>query len=66
MPRKSINQQQVKLYMSYRIKPKQSQAKAAEKAGFLNVLLDVLIVSNMKYKVNRGNTAHARIHSTVC
>ena len=33
MPGKPITQQQVKLYMSYRNQPKQSQAKAAAKAG---------------------------------
>jgi len=34
MPGKSINQQQVNLYMSYRKNPKHSQVKAAAKAGF--------------------------------
>jgi len=34
MPGKSITQQQVKLYMSYRKKPKQSQSTSAAKAGF--------------------------------
>jgi hypothetical protein len=34
MPGKSITQQQVKLYMSYRKKPKQTQQSASAKAGF--------------------------------
>ncbi len=34
MPGKSVNQQQVKLYMSYRNQPKQTQASSAAKAGF--------------------------------
>lgn len=34
MPGTSITEQQVKLYMSYRKKPKQTQSKAAAKAGF--------------------------------
>ena len=34
MPGKSINQLQVKLYMSYRNQPNQSQSSAAAKAGF--------------------------------
>ena len=34
MPGKSINQQQVNLYMSYRKSPKYSQLNAAAKAGF--------------------------------
>ena len=34
MPGKSINQQQVNLYMSYRKSSKYSQVNAAAKAGF--------------------------------
>ena len=34
MPGKPINQLQVKLYMSYRNQPNQSQSSAAAKAGF--------------------------------
>ncbi len=34
MPGKSVNQQQVKLYMSYRNQPKHTQVSSAAKAGF--------------------------------
>ncbi len=34
MPGKSTTQEQVKLYMSYRKNPKQSQISSAAKAGF--------------------------------
>lgn len=65
---KSITQQQVKLYMSYRNQPKQSQAKAAAKAGISERTARHIDTQQhqVQGKASQDNTVRVKIHLMAC